>query len=85
MSSEPKCHVCGTCWWVGCEHAADYSHDVTLKRKGEKIYEGLIDLCAGHSIFAQENGGRLNLKQEAIDQANDLLARDRARKLKASR
>jgi hypothetical protein len=67
-----ECAVCGECWWSGCKLSADYTLDVDLKRNGSPIFSGGVDLCAGHTRFAHSNGGRLNLKPVAIEQANAL-------------
>jgi hypothetical protein len=46
--------------------------DVELKRRGLPLYSGHVDLCGGHARFAQKNGGHLDLKWEAIEQALSL-------------
>ncbi len=66
------CHICGDCWWQDCDLPADYEMDVDLKRKGSLIYSGNVELCAGHKDFVHLNGGRMNLKPLAIEQANAL-------------
>jgi hypothetical protein len=66
------CHICGTCWWVGCENDADYSLDVALKRHGKPLYDGKVELCAGHTQLAHERNGRLDLNWLAIEQARSL-------------
>lgn len=70
------CHICGTCWWEGCDNDADFAMDVDLKRRGLPLYSGKIDLCAGHTRYVYENGGRLDLNWMAIEQA---LARQKER------
>ena len=69
MSNDGKCHICGTCWWVGCENPADYTIDVALRRNGLPLYDGDVDLCAGHYRHAQATRGRLDLSWDAIEQA----------------
>lgn len=69
MTATEPCHICGDCWWFECPNPADYSVDVGLKRHGRPLFSGEIDLCAGHYRFAAENGGHLNLKPLAIEQA----------------
>lgn len=63
------CAVCGRCWWFDCPNDADYSIDVDLKRNGLPLYSGSVDLCGGHTRFAQRNGGRLDLNWDAVEQA----------------
>jgi hypothetical protein len=46
--------------------------DVDLKRGGLPLYSGKVDLCAGHCRLVHNNGGRMNLKWEAIEQALEL-------------
>lgn len=67
MSSD--CVICGQCWWAGCDLAADYELDVPIKRHGRLIYDGHIDLCAGHARYAVSSGGHLNLNWTALEQA----------------
>lgn len=71
--NDAKCYVCGDCWWVGCENDADYSMDVDLKRKGLPLYSGKVELCGGHTTQVHQNGGRMDLKWEAVEQALSLL------------
>lgn len=61
--------MCGKCWWVNCPNDADYSDDVVLKRKNLPLYEGKVDLCAGHAMLWRQNGGHLDLNWLAIEQA----------------
>jgi hypothetical protein len=74
MTRDEDCHICGKCWWNGCENDADFALEVDLKRGGLPLYLGKVDLCGGHTQQASANGGRLNLNWRAIEQA---LARDR--------
>ena len=69
MPDDFGCHICGTCWWVHCENDADYSMDVALKRHGKPLYDGKIELCAGHARLAHERNGRLDLNWLAVEQA----------------
>lgn len=69
MGRDDGCHICGDCWWVNCPNPADYSDDVVIKRHGSTLYEGEIDLCAGHARYWRQNGGRLDLNWLAIEQA----------------
>jgi hypothetical protein len=73
---DPDCHICGTCWWVDCANDADYAIDVALKRKNLPLYNGRVDLCAGHYRLAYSRNGRLNLNWVAIEQA---IAKDKAK------
>lgn len=66
------CYVCGLCFWSECPNSADYQMDVDLKRGGLPLYSGKVDLCAGHCRLVHNNGGRMNLKWEAIEQALEL-------------
>jgi len=55
--------------WVHCRNDADYAMDVELKRGGLPLYSGPVDLCGGHARLAHKNGGHLDLKWEAVEQA----------------
>jgi hypothetical protein len=66
------CHICGQCWWVDCPNDADYSIDATLKRHGETIFDGKVELCTGHAEQALASKGQLSLNWMAIEQARAL-------------
>lgn len=70
MTDDP-CHICGTCWWTDCDNDADETVHVELKqvRNGLPVFDGGVDLCAGHARWAESQNGRMNLKWEAIHQA----------------
>ncbi len=79
MTAAPvHCFICGDCWWTGCPNSADFTEHVALKRPRPDgpgwtvIFDGDVDLCAGHALHWRENGGRLNLKWEALEQATAL-------------
>jgi hypothetical protein len=65
--TDPDCHICGRCYWNGCDNDADYEVDVDLKRNGLPLYSGKVDLCAGHHRVGAS--GSMNLKWVAIEQA----------------
>lgn len=65
--SDP-CFVCGLCYWAECPNSADFSHDVVLKRAGRTVFDGEVELCAGHTRFAQQSG-HVNVRWEALEQA----------------
>lgn len=69
VNDDYGCHICGKCWWVSCENDADYTLDVSLKRRGKPLYDGKVELCAGHTQLAADRQGRLNLNWLAIEQA----------------
>ena len=71
--SRDGCHICGGCWWVDCENEADYTMDVSLRRHGAPLYDGKVDLCAGHTRLVHSNGGRLDLDWTAVEQAKALV------------
>lgn len=63
------CYICGDCWWIDCPNPADYSMDVDLKRHGRPLFSGKVDICHGHYVLVHANGGRLDLKPLALEQA----------------
>ena len=82
---DPDCFICGMCWWQDCPNDADYTMDVQLKRKGTQIYDGKVQLCGGHTRLVHSNGGRMDLKPQAIEQANSLKRMERAQASKRVR
>jgi hypothetical protein len=67
--TDTKCYICGDCWWQGCPNDADYQMHVDLKRKGLPLFSGSVELCGGHKDQVHTNGGRMDLKWEAVEQA----------------
>jgi hypothetical protein len=66
--TDRDCHICGTCWWEGCENAADWTIELVLKRHGAIVYDGAVDLCHGHKVYA-ERSGHVNVGWIALEQA----------------
>lgn len=71
--SSERCFICGMCYWTDCKNDADYRHDVVLKRAGKTIFDGEVELCGGHTRFAQQSG-HVNVRWEALEQALALQA-----------
>lgn len=70
MAEDEPCHICGNCWWTGCNNPADYTINTPgIRHKGHFIPVGDIDLCAGHARYAQRRHGRLDLDWKAVEQA----------------
>jgi hypothetical protein len=86
MREDPHCYICGDCWWRDCPEDATHTIDAEIHKNGRKVFDGKVELCEAHAQLAHLNGGRLSLRPEALDQANELqtLARVRARE-RASR
>jgi hypothetical protein len=72
---DDDCQICGNCWWTDCTNPADYEFDVFLKRHGNPVYDGTVDLCAGHARRAAATGN-VNVSWGALEQA---LARQKVR------
>lgn len=75
VTDDEDCRVCGLCWWTDCGNDADVTVHVELKQTSNNhpVYDGPVDLCAGHARWAETTNGRLNIDWAAIHQA---IARD---------